>query len=294
MKYSLFTVTFAGFWGQHRLTLEEAIDKTAELGFEGVEIMGKRPHLSPLDYSLEDCKRLREHLDQKGLKLAAIAGYTDFTGGMESAEVPFPEMQIAYVEALAQRAQILGGDLVRIFSSYERPGVAYTAQWQRTVNAIRECADRAGEYGVSVGIQNHHDIGADTKTLGEMLLQIDRPNVIPMYDCWSIHLRGEDIAQGVRTMAPKMRFTTVADYVVLPRTHYRAELVHYEELNPPAVFAVPMGEGELDYKTFFDELEKAGFDGWVSYEMCSTVRDGGELATLERYAKRFLEYMRNR
>ncbi|MCA9417499.1 MAG: sugar phosphate isomerase/epimerase, partial [Candidatus Omnitrophica bacterium] len=67
-----------------------------------------------------------------------------------------------------------------------------------------------------------------------------------------------------------------------------------EELNPPAVFAVPMGEGELDYKTFFDELEKAGFDGWVSYEMCSTVRDGGELATLERYAKRFLEYMRNR
>ncbi|MCA9438999.1 MAG: sugar phosphate isomerase/epimerase, partial [Candidatus Omnitrophica bacterium] len=144
MKYSLFTVTFAGFWGQHRLTLEEAIDKTAELGFEGVEIMGKRPHLSPLDYSLEDCKRLRERLDEKGLKLAAIAGYTDFTGGMESAEVPFPEMQIAYVEALAQRAQILGGDLVRIFSSYERPGVAYTAQWQRTVNAIRECADRAG------------------------------------------------------------------------------------------------------------------------------------------------------
>ncbi len=294
MKTSLFTVSFAGFWGQHRLTLEEAIDKTAELGYEGIEMMGKRPHLSPLDYSLEDCKRLRGRLDERGLKLAAIAGYTDFTGGMESAEVPFPEMQVAYVEALAARAKILGGDLIRIFSSYERPGVSYNAQWQRTVSAIQECADRAAEHGVTVGVQNHHDIGADTKTLGELLLQIDRPNVIPMYDCWSIHLRGEDIAEGVQTMAPKMRFTTVADYVTLPRTHYRPELVHYEELNPPAVFAVPVGEGELDYQTFFDELEKAGFDGWVSYEMCSPVRDGGKLETLEKYAKKFLEYMGNR
>lgn len=294
MKTSLFTVSFAGFWGQHRLTLEEAIDKTAELGFQGIEIMGKRPHLSPLDYSIEDCKRLRDHLDQRGLRLAALAGYTDFTGGMDAAEVPFPEMQVAYVESLAQRAQVLGGDLVRIFSSYERPGVAYTVQWQRTVNAIRECADRAAKFGVTIGIQNHHDIGADTKTLGELLLQIDRPNVIPMYDCWSIHLRGEVVEAGVRTMAPRMRFTTVADYVTLPRTHYRPELVHYEELSPPAVFAVPMGEGELDYKTFFNELEGAGFDGWVSYEMCSPVRDGGDLPTLEKYARTFLEYLSNR
>ena len=27
MKTSLFTVSFAGFWGQHRLTLDEAIDR---------------------------------------------------------------------------------------------------------------------------------------------------------------------------------------------------------------------------------------------------------------------------
>ena len=39
MKTSLFTVSFAGLWGQHRLTLEESIDKVAELGFDGIEIM---------------------------------------------------------------------------------------------------------------------------------------------------------------------------------------------------------------------------------------------------------------
>ena len=292
MKTSLFTVSFAGFWGQHRLTLEEAIDVTAELGFDGIEIMGKRPHLSPLDCSVEDCERLGETLAAKSLACAAVAGYTDFTGGMDSAEVPFPEMQIAYVAGLAARAAAMGGDLVRIFASYERPGVAFHAQWKRTVDAIRECADRAAEFGVTLGLQNHHDIGADTRTFAELLHQIDRDNVIPMYDCWNICLRGEDVAAGVKLMAPKMRFTTAADYVALPRAKYRAELVNYEAVEPPGVFAVPMGSGDLDYKTFFDGLAAAGFDGYVSYEMCSPIRDGGDLDTLKDYARRFLEYMR--
>lgn len=292
MKMSLFTVSFAGLWGQDRLSLAESIDKAAELGFEGVEAMGKRPHLSPLDYSIDDCKRLRERLEKNNLALAAIAAYTNFTGGMESAEVPVVDMQVAYVEELAKRAQVMGGDLVRIFAAYERDDAPLTALWARTVKAIQECCDRAAEHGVTIGVQNHHDIGVATKTLAELLYQINRPNVIPMYDCWSIYLRGEDIAAGVKAMAPKMRFTTAADYVVLPRGKLRISPGSYETLEPPLIFAAPMGEGDLDYKTFFDTLAECGFDGWVSYEMCWPTRDGGSLETLQRYAGKFLEYMK--
>jgi sugar phosphate isomerase/epimerase len=53
-----------------------------------------------------------------------------------------------------------------------------------------------------------------------------------------------------------------------------------------------MGEGELPYKPFFAALKASGFDGWVSYEMCSPLRGGGSLDNLRRYAHRFLEYMR--
>ena len=56
--------------------------------------------------------------------MAAVAGYAKFTGGTEAPEVPSVELQVAYVEQLAMRAQTLGGNLVRIFSSYEQPGVA--------------------------------------------------------------------------------------------------------------------------------------------------------------------------
>ena len=292
MKTCLFTVSFAGFWGQHRLSLAESIDKAAELGFDGVEIMAKRPHLSPLDWSVDDCKRLRDQLAERGLACAALAGYTSFTAGASAAEVPLVEMQIDYVGQLAERAKALDCDLVRIFASYERDDQPVTDQWRRTVAAIRECCDRAGAHGVTVGVQNHHDLGVCARTMLELLHEVDRPNCIPMYDCWSSYLLDEDLAAAVAAMAGVMRFTTAADYVILPRGKLRRGPGSYETLEPPLLMAAAMGEGDLDYQTFFDTLAAEGFDGWVSYEMCWPLREGGELPNLERCARKFLEYMK--
>lgn len=291
MRTALFTVSLAGLWGQDRLTLEQSIDLAAELSYDGVEIMGKRPHLSVLDYSVEDCRRLRDHVDKRGLRVAAIAGYTDFTGGTRAAEVPFGEMQIAYVTELARRASVLGCDLVRVFTSYEHEGTSFMAEWRATVDALRACCDRAAEFGVQIGVQNHHDIAVDTRAYIELLAQVDRPNVTPMYDCWSPYLRGEDVVAGAAQLASRMQVTTVADYVVLRRWKYLPQLVNYAPSEPPAVLAVPMGQGELPYDAFLRTLRAHGYDGWVTYEMCSPIRGGGSLNNLESYARAFIEYM---
>lgn len=291
MKTSLFTVSFAGLWGQHHLSLEESIAKTAELGYESVEIMCKRPHLSILDYSISDCEKLANFIKNSRISVSALAGYTNFTGGLDSGEVPFVEMQINYVEELVKRAQILNAPIVRIFSSYDRLDIPFARQWQVTVKAIAECCELARQYDVAIGLQNHHDIGADTKSLAELVKQINHPNLIPMFDCWNPHLRGENLAQSTKLMAPKMQFTTVADYVVIPRTRYQPDLVNYSNITPAYVMAVPMGEGDLDYSTFFKTLQNSNYQGVVSYEMCSPLRDGGDLKTLEKYARTFLKYM---
>ena len=79
MKLSLFTVFFAGLRGQHALTLEAAVDKAAELGYTGVELMDKRPHFSPLDYSLSDSARLHEQLESRNLERHATRLVEDIT-----------------------------------------------------------------------------------------------------------------------------------------------------------------------------------------------------------------------
>ena len=52
----------------------------------GVELMGKRPHLSPLDWTDDRLKQLRALCKQHALEVACVAAYTNFTGGAESAE----------------------------------------------------------------------------------------------------------------------------------------------------------------------------------------------------------------
>jgi sugar phosphate isomerase/epimerase len=54
---------------------------------------------------------------------------------------------------------------------------------------------------------------------------------------------------------------------------------------------VPMGEGFIDYRSFFRALTETGYQGAVAYEMCSPLRGGGSEAILDRCAKQFLEYM---
>ena len=51
MKLGLFTVSYAGFWGQATLPLEAAPAKARALGYEGVMVMAKRPHAFPADMS---------------------------------------------------------------------------------------------------------------------------------------------------------------------------------------------------------------------------------------------------
>ena len=53
MVSTLFSVSYAGLWGQATLKPVDFIRKAAELGYTAVELMGKRPHLSVLEASPE-------------------------------------------------------------------------------------------------------------------------------------------------------------------------------------------------------------------------------------------------
>jgi sugar phosphate isomerase/epimerase len=291
MQLSLFSVSYAGLWGQQRLDPFGFIERAAQLGFQAVTLMGKRPHLSPLDVGGETIESLRAALTQHKVTCAAIAGYTDFSGG-GAAEVPYLEMQISYVEALARIAQQLGAPLVRVFTAYEMDGHSPHAVWDRAVRALREVCDRAAVYGVTVAVQNHHDIAVHSEALLELLGDIDRPNCKLGFDAWSPALRGEDLYAAAVRMAPHTAITTNADYVRLPRFRYRPEAVNYERIQPDLVRAVPFGEGCIDYRAFFQGLQEGGFDGWANYEMCSPIRGGGEAENLDAYAAGYVRWMR--
>ena len=297
MQLALHSVSYAGVWpGQERLTLEEFIPRAAALGFTGVMLVAKRPHLSLLDYPShqpEKRQALRALLAEHGLSVHSLAGYNDFTVGPERPDVPFWEHQIVYIAELAGLARDLDCPAIRVFTGYERDGLSYDAGWTSVVTGLREAARLAADFGVVLTVQNHHDFAVDYESMYQLLSEVDHPNCRAAFDAWSPAvqgLHGEALAAAVRRMTPFMAYTTVADYVALPRYRYEPALVNYVA-EPARMLGVAMGEGLIDYETFFDTLIAEGYTGTVAYEMCSSLRDGGNLDSLDAYARQFQEYM---
>jgi L-ribulose-5-phosphate 3-epimerase len=289
---ALHSVSYAGVWqGQARLALPEFLQRAKALGYDGVMLMAKRPHLSVLDFDERACRELRRRIDDLGLRVACLAGYTDSCLGLERPDIPTREMQALYVRELSRIAQALSCPLIRVFTGYDDLRTPFDQQWSLCVQHLKECARQAATFGITLGVQNHHDTAVHHDSLFDLLREIDEPNCKVMFDAWAPSLHGMDAAEGVRKLAPYLVHTTVADYVRRPRFRYQPPLVNYTR-EPDAIRAVPMGEGFIDYRRFFAALKEVGYRGFVAYEMCSYVQGGGAEANLDRCARRFVEWMK--
>jgi sugar phosphate isomerase/epimerase len=275
--------------------VDEFLDKAKELGFDGVMLMAKRPHVSVLDYDANARQALRRRIESLGLELVCLAGYTDFTAGVDKAGIPNVEIQAAYVGELARLARDLGTDMVRIFTGYERPGVPFDKQYGLVAEGLKLAGREAARYGVTLAVQNHHDIGSHHDMMHWLLREVNLPNVKAAFDPWTPtlqHLSSEELRAAVLKMKPFIVHTTAADYVPHRRSHYDHTVTNFLEQDA-VLRAVPIGEGIIDYEAFFTALRDIGYQGYIAYEMCEVLDGGGDIDNLDKTAKKFLQYMKD-
>jgi sugar phosphate isomerase/epimerase len=292
----LHSVSYAGAWPGHTLlNVDSFLIKAAELGYKSVALVAKRPHVSPFDYDELGRKALRKRLHDLGLELAALMGYTDFTAGINRPGIPSAEINAGYVEVLCQLAVDLETPRLRIFTGYERQGVSYDAQYTELLRGLRMATRVAAKYGVTLLVQNHHDLCLHHDQLAWMMKEVCETNCKIAFDAWSPFLEGlsgKELTEAVETVAPWLGWTTVADYVRHPRFRYEPQLVNYVRQEADLVRAVTPGTGLVDYAAFFEGLRFAGYRGHVAYEMCAVLEGGGVVDNLDRNAQAFLEFLK--
>jgi sugar phosphate isomerase/epimerase len=295
VKTCLHSVSYMGAWrGQALLTVDQFLVKAKELGFDGVELAAKRPHVSLLDYDDAARQKLREKIKELGLDLVCLAGYNDFTAGIDKAGIPNVEIQAVYIGELARLAHDLGTPMVRIFTAYERPDLPFDKQYGMLVEGLQMAGKIAARYGVTLIIQNHHDMALHHDAMKWLLDEVNLPNVKAAFDAWSPTLQGlsaDELKKAVNTMKPYIVHTTTADYEKLPRFKYESGMVNYTTMLAQNKI-VPMGEGFIDYKTFINALKEIGYQGYIAYEMCAEMKGGGSIENLDKSAKAFLEYVK--
>lgn len=296
MKFALHSVSYSGTWGGVALPFEDFLDRAHALGYDSVEVMAKRPHVSPIDYrSVDDRKRLYDSIASRGLDVACIADYHDWCWDAVHGDMPHHEKELLWLQANCELAADLHCPYVRTFSGYLHPEVAYKTHWKNCVKYLKEGADLAQELGVTILLQPHQGFTMHYQDALRMLKEISHPNLQLQLDPPYVHRVRTEMAQAVEESAKHMRYTVLAGtfsrevFLKVPEKFYSGALWQpvYES------WSVGLDEAQEDIAGFLSAMKENSYQGGhIGYEICSMPLRGDDIETLDDMAKRSLDYMK--
>lgn len=269
MKTSLFTLMFAD------RPLEQAIPLVGHIGYRGIELMGREPHLPPTT-PLKRGRELKELIDAAGLKTSCLATYT---GGY--AEMPDGKCreQLDDLRRFLELAQVFECPVVRHGAGGPSSGQATLEHWERAAEWLRCAADLAAEAGVKLAMELHFGGLTESAEDGARLCaMVGRPNLGIILDPGNMFIAGADFgAEAVRISGDRVFHVHVKDEARI------------EDPSDPSHFDVEgqlyahrlLGEGEVDHLPAFRALAQNGYDGYLSAECHGTHGDREKVARHE-------------
>jgi sugar phosphate isomerase/epimerase len=305
MKFSLFTVTYAGlFYEGKALTVEQQIHKAKEMGFDGLSIETKRPVASPLDLSKTDRQRIKSSAANEGIDLVAIESLSNFCGNlMEERENNLAmmryvlelahELDVNMVKIFAAWPGIINDDKPAMYGPYDRGNyfkplfAADLKIWHRAVEGIREVADWAADMGITLVLQNHGPVlTPGYEDVLAMTKEVDRPNLKICLDVPMFFDRQdtEYVKEAVQKCSDYIRYT-----------HYGAWNFSESEDGEVILDPAPGHGGKINYEAFVEALYQHGYDGYLTSEYCLPILHNHTLCGLEdidEATRRGLRYMK--
>ncbi len=299
IKVGLYSITFLGLWYRGKaLTLKEIIERAKKYGYDGIEIDGKRPHGNPNDWPTRHCKELRSIADGEGIDIYSVAANNDFSSPI----CEHWQSQIVYVRQLIRMTADFGARTLRVFLAW--PGVTKHPQiakyslarkiwqythtltideedWDRCREGLIESTRYAGDYGITLALQNHAPIIADFKDMLRMIREVNSPH---LKACLDLPIMKDKSPENIRRAAQQ-----VGPLQVL--SHYGGEF----ERAPDG--AIKNNKGNEPYVHFIRAMKEIGYNGYIGYELCHPlpVVDGKTVGIeyAEKNAQMAAEFMRD-
>ena len=225
--------------------LDYVLDIAADLGFDGVEIWGREPHISE-QFDENRVQAVGRMIHQRGLATPVLGSYLRFGASNQRLEGKIE------LEDTLHTARCLGTNLVRVWASDVGSTEASETIWKTTVKEIREACQQAAKLGITFAAEMHSGTLADTGPAAKHLVAgVDRENFRLNYQ----------VAGKLEPQTPLERLQMVLPYVV----HVHAQ--NFTPLsNDGEAALLALRDGAIDQAPLISQLKEVGYDGCIAVE----------------------------
>jgi len=268
VKISLHAYAFGphGGWVPTYL-VEEAIKRTAKLGYDGIELDAARPHVWPYDINKEHRVAIKKLVKECNLEVPAISGYyfgMNFSSPLQSER----EAATDYLVKCVELCNDLESKVLVVVPGVVVYGTSWKEAWNRSLDQMRLGIRRAEELGVYIGIEFVNTLWSNLVTTSwqavDFMNECHSDQVKLVLDSSHAFYGGENIVDVVQSFGKDL-------------VH-----VHFEDclIGAPETRAVP-GKGDVNLISLYQTLKEIGYDGYLTVELWGSQP--------EKYAREALE-----
>lgn len=263
MKLSVSSYSFSQYIKAGKMTQLEAVSKTAEMGFDGIEFTDIISKDASLDEQLRYAELLRAEAEKCNIEIVAyLVGSDLYWGG--DAEVERVCGQLAVAKAL-------GAKIMRHDACYKEVCDGKTVSFERMLpvlsERIRRIADCAYSLGIKTVSENHGFTVQDSDRVERLYNAVAHDNYGILLDFGNFACVDENSAIAVSRLAPYAVHVHAKDFHVY---RYGTEPKEQDKVivtrGCNKIVGCAVGDGDIPVAQCIDIVKKAGYDGYITVE----------------------------
>ncbi|RKY00521.1 sugar phosphate isomerase/epimerase [Candidatus Poribacteria bacterium] len=287
-----------GPYESNPIPFDVVVRRLGELGFDGVEVAGFKPHVHPDDYPMKaDRDALRALIKVNGLEVSGLAA--DFWSGPPPASDEALKDD-AYIKLFKKNLQLcvdLGAPAIRVDTvsppDAEIPGVDRKTAWRRIAELWRECAEIASKFGVKVvwEFEPGFMFNKPSEVVG-LVEEVNHPNFSVLFDTCHAYMCA---VVGARQPEPKETLKGgVAEFARM----LKGKIGHIHLIDSDGTLHDgetsthrPFGEGLIDFDEVIPAIvEDAEYKGeWWTIDLCFWPQAWEVTAKAKEFLEPYLE-----
>ncbi|MDF2662684.1 MAG: xylose isomerase-like barrel protein [Paenibacillus sp.] len=253
---------FSGVLIDH--SIQEALQLTKKLGFDGLEIAAREPHLSA-STSAQRIKEIRSVADGLGLEIPVLAGYM---GSFSTASDKECEQAFTDFQRILEASLTLGSTMIRVVAGGPNAFLAQDYHYAKSAYWLRKCAVEAKKHERKIVLEIHNISLAETVESSLRLVHlVGEDNVGLIHDAGNMYITDTDYGRdSVIGLGDRMFHVHVKDEKRVDATGTPGTFVNLTKHGQEKFLQCRLGEGEADHQPLFDALKETGYAGWVTLE----------------------------